>query len=217
MALPLMAAEEVGGAVAARGGAAAASRGAGAAKGAKTPKGAPAARPRDPGARVRELRGQGHDDAVIRDKLTAEGYPAATAQNAAPGRAKTRKTPDPQPAPVEDAEPSTGTGPRPDLATTETSSSSTAEGSGPSLPTFSAPSVSIPGNVSGFVLGLLGAAVLINFMRGGPQQVKAWASAKFLNQVIAAADPATGGPGDDEKRQHRAIVGGGAPVPGRTT
>jgi len=45
------------------------------------------------------------------------------------------------------------------------------------------------GGIAGFALGLVGTAVLINFMRGGPSQVGRWAKAKFLNE-------ATGTPGD---------------------
>lgn len=47
------------------------------------------------------------------------------------------------------------------------------------------------GGVAGFALGLVGMAVLVNFMRGGTPQVRRWFAAKFLNVTTGA--PAAGG------------------------
>ena len=59
-------------------------------------------------------------------------------------------------------------------------------------------------NGAGFVLGILGMAVAVNYLHGGSTQVKAWLSAKFLNNdtgsnvsalgvpVSNPTDPATG-------------------------
>jgi hypothetical protein len=57
-------------------------------------------------------------------------------------------------------------------------------GSTPSLP-------SIPRNGAGVVLGVLVYAVLINYLRGGTPQVRAWFGAKFLNHT---AGTGTAGP-----------------------
>lgn len=49
---------------------------------------------------------------------------------------------------------------------------------------------------SGFLLGLIAYAMAINFLRGGPNQLKGWLGAKFLNRpygaaVTSQAQPAT--------------------------
>jgi len=53
---------------------------------------------------------------------------------------------------------------------------------------------------AGFVLGVLADVLLINYLKGGFPQVKAWLAAKFLNRVgststTPAPAPATGGGG----------------------
>lgn len=40
---------------------------------------------------------------------------------------------------------------------------------------------------AGFLLGLIGYALFINFLRGGPEQVRGWLSAKFLNRPYGQA------------------------------
>ncbi len=35
---------------------------------------------------------------------------------------------------------------------------------------------------SGLILAILAAALFVNFVQGGPRQVRAWLSAKFLGQ-----------------------------------
>jgi hypothetical protein len=45
------------------------------------------------------------------------------------------------------------------------------------------------GGVAGFLLGLVATAALINFMHGGPTQVKQWLGAKFLNVTTGTPAP----------------------------
>lgn len=68
------------------------------------------------------------------------------------------------------------------------------------------------GTISGFLLGLLGTAVFINFMRGGTPQVRQWVDAKFTNTVVAPAAAAT--PGGSGKP---GLPGAGAPTPPSTS
>lgn len=46
-------------------------------------------------------------------------------------------------------------------------------------------------SLAGFVLGLLGYAVGVNLLQGGPAQVRGWFDAKFLNRAYTPAKPAT--------------------------
>jgi hypothetical protein len=138
----------------------------------------PADLPADPGAHVAKLRGQGMDDAQIRGALKTMGYSPASADNVAPGQARTKR--DPSDLPV-----NSSADPRPAPATPAPAATQPR-----SAPPRSMPSPDIgSGGVAGFALGLVATAVLINFMRGGPDQVKRWAKAKFLNVT-------TGAPGD---------------------
>lgn len=43
---------------------------------------------------------------------------------------------------------------------------------------------------SGFLLGLLAYAVAVNYLRGGPDQVRAWTRAKFLNDTASTREAA---------------------------
>lgn len=133
---------------------------------------------------VGAMRKQGADDAAVREHLTAAGYPPAAVERAVKAKPAPSAEPVSEPAPPAAEE--------------------TASGGGlslPSVPTFSAPNLG-SGSLASFALGAVGCAVLINFMHGGPMQVKAWASAKFLNKITAAALPTVpGAPGDAEKRQ----------------
>jgi len=136
---------------------------------------------------VRQLRDQGRSNDQIRGALTDMGYPAATVANVVPGN--------PSPAP----------------ATTTPAPSTTTEPADPPARRIDAPATgrALPppgaGDLSGFVLGLLGTALLVNFMRGGPAGVRAWFSAKFLNNVTSSAPPT---------KAPRAGPGGSAPLPG---
>lgn len=48
---------------------------------------------------------------------------------------------------------------------------------------------------AGFLLGLIGYALLINFLRGGRAQARGWIAAKFLNRPYGAAQPLPAQPG----------------------
>lgn len=50
----------------------------------------------------------------------------------------------------------------------------------------SRPQRSVSTNLSSVVLGALAYAVLVNFLQGGADQVRAWFAAKFLNRPMAA-------------------------------
>lgn len=111
------------------------------------------------------------------DALTGLGFSPKEAREAAG-----KVTPDPAPKPKPAAAKK-----RPAAASSTAASSTPASssGGGLSVPTFHAPAVG--GSASGFALGIVGTAVLINYMHGGMAQVKAWAGAKFLNRTAAAA------------------------------
>ncbi len=47
------------------------------------------------------------------------------------------------------------------------------------------------GDVAGFLLSLIGYALVLNYLEGGPAQVRGWLAAKFLNQPY---QPATSAP-----------------------
>jgi hypothetical protein len=73
-------------------------------------------------------------------------------------------------------------------------------------------------SASGFALGLLGTAVLINFMRGGIPQVKQWGKAKFTNGIAAAGSPTTPTPALPPQKglggiAPKTLPGGGGPNP----
>lgn len=77
----------------------------------------------------------------------------------------------------------------------ERAKASEAPAAAPSPPPSPAPRVpstsstsSTGGNGAGVLLGMLGYAVLVNFLHGGPAQVRGWMAAKFLNK------PYQGGP-----------------------
>jgi hypothetical protein len=53
----------------------------------------------------------------------------------------------------------------------------------PSRASGAAPRASVIDNGAGFLLGLFGYALLINWIRGGPGQSWAWVKAKFVNQA----------------------------------
>jgi hypothetical protein len=131
------------------------------------------------GKQASVLRGRGMTDAQIRAELKGAGYDAATSKAAAPAKAS------PAPAPSEPAaEPPTAAAePEPAVRSTPT---------GRSAP------VSVGGDTAGFALGLVATAILINFMRGGPDQVRAWGRAKFLNQT--AGSPAAAAPVPDPNK-----------------
>jgi hypothetical protein len=118
----------------------------------------------EPVAHAAKLRGQGMTDAQVSKAMGDMGYPKSAPAPAAPS------APAPAPGPAISAGAGTGQARR-------------------SFPTAS----SSGGGAGGFILGLVGTAVLINYMRGGTEQVKRWAAAKFLNQTTA--DPGGGGGG----------------------
>jgi hypothetical protein len=57
----------------------------------------------------------------------------------------------------------------------------------PSRASGAAPRASVVDNGAGFLLGLFGYALLINWIRGGPGQSWAWVKAKFVNQADTTA------------------------------
>lgn len=84
-----------------------------------------------------------------------------------------------------------------------------APASSSSLPTMPAVSVpSIPGNGAGFLLGLVGYALLVNFMRGGLPQVKGWIGAKFLNKPYQGSTVEATAGGQSARAQRIAHAGG---------
>jgi hypothetical protein len=69
-----------------------------------------------------------------------------------------------------------------DTTTTNTDASSSSGGrSLPSLPDLSGGGGALQTG-SGIVLGIVGYAVLLNWIRGGPSQVKGWILAKLINR-----------------------------------
>lgn len=99
------------------------------------------------------------------------GYPPATVANVVPGNPGRRSTrPAATPAAVEPTTPPAAVEP-----------TSTAPASSSALPNLDT------GSAAGFLLGLVGTAVLINFMRAGVPGVKIWFGAKFLNITGAPA------------------------------
>jgi hypothetical protein len=157
-------------------------------------------RPRDPGRRVVELRGQGHTPDAIRAHLREQGYPEATIRNAVPGvEARPRKTkaapaavepastPVDTPAPAAPAEPVEPAEGQPSAQGRRVST--------PARSPMRMPSMSGGGDYAGAVLGIFGMALVVNYMRGGPDQVKAWMRAKFLNDAQPANAPTKGNPG----------------------
>lgn len=48
------------------------------------------------------------------------------------------------------------------------------------------------GTLGGLMLGVFGYALLVNFLRGGPKQARAWLAAKFVNST-SDTGPGTGG------------------------
>lgn len=116
----------------------------------------------------------------------AQSRRATSAARARAAQESIYNTPRPQVVNLETGEPGPGEGPGPDQPVTEPSPTSppAPEPDSPpapaSPPVFSSPG---DGNLSGFALGLIATAVLINFMRGGPTQVKAWVGAKFANKA----------------------------------
>lgn len=180
----------------------------GAATVAKTPAGAgpsaapPAGLPRDPGAHVAKLRGQHMDDAQIRKALQDMGYSAADAKNVAPGSARV-------PKPASSAAAAIGPGPTAaTVATPKTPRPAPATAAPAAAPAsgrlersaatasryLSSPASALPGGVAGFLMGLGGTAVLINFMRGGTPGVRRWFAAKFMNVVTGAPTGAAAAP-----------------------
>jgi hypothetical protein len=86
----------------------------------------------------------------------------------------------------------------------------TAPASSSSLPTMpTMPAVSIPGNGAGFLLGLVGYALLVNFMRGGMPQVKGWIGAKFLNKPYQGSTVEATAGGQSARAQRITKQGGG--------
>ena len=87
----------------------------------------------------------------------------------------------------------------------------------PAAPAPAAAGSSLPGTdagsggVAGFALGLVGMAVLVNFMRGGTPQVRRWFAAKFLNVTTAAGTSATAQPAT-----FTTTAGAAATLPGTT-
>jgi|GEM_PF-3174012 len=51
-----------------------------------------------------------------------------------------------------------------------------------------------PTTLAGFVLGMIGYAVAINLVHGGPAQVKGWFGAKFLNKPYLPASTSSSSP-----------------------
>lgn len=101
------------------------------------------------------------------DALTGMGYPKHEARAAAHKATPEQDVPEPvsEPSPA----------PQP-----------TAPSGGPSDSGLHLPAFSPGGDAAGFVLGILGMAVIVNYLHGGPDQVRAWLRAKFLNNVSAA-------------------------------
>lgn len=117
-------------------------------------------------AHTAKLRSQGLTDAQVTKALKDMGYPD---QGAA-----TSKTPRPAPATAAPAaEPAPG---RP---------------AGSKTRYLPSPPAQLTGGAAGFLMGLGGTAVLINFMRGGTPGVKRWFAAKFMNVVTGAATGAS--------------------------
>lgn len=171
---------------------------AGAAGGSK----AAVALPRDPGAHVAKLRGQGMDDQKIRKALRDMGYGGATVANVVPGNdAPTPPAPAPAPA-AADASSSTP-------AAADTPSSAPAGPSGPSFGQRVSNRVPSGGGASGLLLGLVLYPVALAFLRDGNAGMKAWFMAKFLNKVSPATAGASGQPGTGSGGAGTGAGGGG--------
>ena len=61
----------------------------------------------------------------------------------------------------------------------------------PSMPDLSRMTLTPPkrlgsGDLGGFLAGLLAYALVLNYLRGGPEGVKGWVGAKFLNRPYEA-------------------------------
>lgn len=134
---------------------------------------------------TKRLRGKGLSDAEVAEALRGMGYSRRDAEAAA-GITPSR-TSQPQPAPA--ASPAAGGG---GGAGGGSSQGATPPG-GPSLaslatPDLPSPTLKLPkrldgGDAAGFAAGLLLYTLALNYLRYGPEGVKGWLRAKFLNQV----------------------------------
>jgi hypothetical protein len=146
---------------------------------------------------ARKLRGKGLDDAQVTDSLTGLGFTKTQAKGALSSL-------DPTAKPVT-RQASTGGAPRPSSrgTTTPTKTTAPAPVTGPApAPAVTMPSLPTPdlsrltltppkklngGDVGGFLAGLGLYALALNYLRHGPDGVKGWMAAKFLNRPASLA------------------------------
>lgn len=147
-------------------------------------------------ALARKLRGKGLDDDKVRESLRGLGFTRADADTAVASLGPTSQQPPKAPAKQ----------PPPTAAPLPVGPSSGGQGT----PSFEAPDLSKltlspprrpnPGDLGGFMAGLVLYALAINYLRFGPDGVKGWLGAKFLNRP-AALGTGTGNGGQGQGRR----------------
>lgn len=190
----------------------------------KAPAGGGSTRPRDPGRQVTKRRGEGASSDTIRAELAQAGYSDASIANAVPGQSKPKpkaKASSPSSPAAADSSPTSSPDSSPSSPapadSSPTSSSSSEDAADLAARALTLPSPSLPGSTGGFILGLLGTVLVVNYLRGGTPQVRAWFSAKFLNRPMVTATPGSSGksglpvvPGPKPKPNPSAGAGKGA-------